>query len=505
MGNLAKTHIFIQIAILFSVAMLIPSIHAFLTDQSTTGRAFLYASLSGVLGLSFIVMALSNRNMQTISHRSQLLTLISLFTILPALLAIPFHEAHGNTSFSNAYLEMVSCLTTTGFRVFDPDRLNDSLHIWRAIVAWLGGFFMWCAAWAIFAPLNLGGYDHLSRGSTDVALSGAFSRKLRAEPGPRLISEFKRLFPIYVTITAICFLGLSFAGMATFDSMFYAMGVVSTSGITPTDLGWGDGAQAFGIEAVIFLILLTALSRNAYNGGFTKAAFEKMSTDRELKAGLILVCIVSLSLFLKNMIGPATISAGPDVENLAATLWGRAFTALSFLTTTGYVASGWAEAQFWSGLSGTGLILLGLCLIGGGVATTAGGIKLIRVIALMEHSRSEMLMLISPSQVLPARNGTIDVRLRTAMMAWVFFMMFALVLALILLGVAGFGLNFQEGLLLTVSALANTGPLHDVVGNMPQPLAQLDSGIHVLLVLAMVLGRLEILVFIALLNREIWR
>ena len=79
--------------------------------------------------------------------------------------------------------------------------------------------------------------------------------------------------------------------------------------------------------------------------------------------------------------------------------WGALFTVMSFLTTTGFASNSWGDAQQWSGLATSGLILMGLCLIGGGVATTAGGVKLLRVFALYRNGRHEMERLVHPSSV----------------------------------------------------------------------------------------------------------
>ena len=80
--------------------------------------------------------------------------------------AIPFYEAVGNTTFLNAWFEMVSCLTTTGATVYDnAGRLTPSLHLWRGLVGWLGGLLVWITAVSIFAPMNLGGFEVRATGA----------------------------------------------------------------------------------------------------------------------------------------------------------------------------------------------------------------------------------------------------------------------------------------------------------------------------------------------------
>ena len=114
----------------------------------------------------------------------------------------------------------------------------------------------------------------------------------------------------------------------------------------------------------------------------------------------------------------------------SAALWGGLFTALSFLTTTGFVSADWDAAQGWSGLPTPGLILMGLAMFGGGVATTAGGVKLLRVYALYKHGRREMRAAGPPAAPIGGgRSSRRRIRREGAFIAWIFFMLFALSIA----------------------------------------------------------------------------
>jgi trk system potassium uptake protein TrkH len=178
---------------------------------------------------------------------------------------------------------------------------------------------------------------------------------------------------------------------------------------------------------------------------------------------------------------------------------------LSFLTTTGFESAGWAQAQVWSGLSTPGLMLAGLAVIGGGVATTAGGVKLLRVYALYRHGEREMERLVHPNSV--GGSGVIARRLRRqgALVAWIFFMLFAMSIALVMLALSLTGLNFETTTVLAVSALSTTGPLAGIAAETPISWAGLGGAAQVILAAAMVLGRLETLAIIALLNPDFWR
>ncbi|NRB05118.1 MAG: TrkH family potassium uptake protein, partial [Rhodobacteraceae bacterium] len=185
-----------------SLAMLVPAVFAGITRELETGRAFLYTGLLGLILFGMIALTVRGRPRRRDAF-GPLIALFCAFTVLPVVLAVPFHEAVQNTSFFNAYLEMVSAMTTTGAPVFDdPSRLNEPLHLWRAQVAWLGGLLMWIAAAAIMAPLNLGGFEVTTRAepgrrpSYDATMAAPLAQT-------RITRAASALIPIYLGLTVL--------------------------------------------------------------------------------------------------------------------------------------------------------------------------------------------------------------------------------------------------------------------------------------------------------------
>jgi trk system potassium uptake protein TrkH len=180
-------------------------------------------------------------------------------------------------------------------------------------------------------------------------------------------------------------------------------------------------------------------------------------------------------------------------------------TVTSFATTTGYVSMDWASAQNWSGLSNPTLMLLGLAALGGGVASTAGGIKLFRAFALFQHGIRDLGHLSHPRVIDRPRRpgGRLD---RAAVTnAWVFTMLFLAALSVTLLALTLSGMQFDRALIGAISALANTGPAFPLVEQDPAAYAKLPTTARMLLCAAMVLGRIEVLAVVALLNPSWWR
>ena len=181
------------------------------------------------------------------------------------------------------------------------------------------------------------------------------------------------------------------------------------------------------------------------------------------------------------------------------------FTVMSFLTTTGFTSVSWGEAQAWSGLATPGLILMGLCLTGGGVATTAGGVKLLRVFALYRNGKREMERLVHPSSVSGADPMAKRLQKNGAFIAWIFFMLFALSLALVTILLAAAGVGFEDAIVIAISSLSTTGPLLEVGSETPIRLIELSGFAKVIFGAAMIIGRLETLAIIALLTSDLWR
>ncbi|MCL3883664.1 potassium transporter TrkG [Marivita sp. GX14005] len=488
---------------LASLAMLVPAIVALANDAHQDARSFFYSALVGLIFVALIGTALANRSHNRNAIR-QLLALLASFIVLPAVLAVPFYEALQTTSFLNAYLDMVSSLTTTGVPLFPAERLSMAEHLWRAQVGWMGGLLMWVAAAAILAPLNLGGFEVISLGEPGQDIVAGAARRDTANPASRLARSATVLVPTYSLLTLALWVLLLVSGDTPFIALTHAMSVMSTSGISPVGGPPGAGS-GFAGEAIIAVFLLFALSRMTFSQDTGRRDEAGLLHDPEFRLGLFIVALVPMTLFVRHFF--AALDVG-DQNNLIAGLrafWGAAFTVLSFLTTHGFVSVDWNEAQAWSGLETPGLILMGLALIGGGVATTAGGVKLLRVFALLASGMREVDRLVHPSSI--GRSGLVSRRTRRegAFIAWVFFMIFAITLAATTTGFAAFGIPFDRSLVLAVSTLSNCGPLIDMVQAGRVSLLDLGAGPKLVAALAMIMGRLEMLALVVILTPGLWR
>ena len=466
-----------------------------------SAQAFFYCALLTLIVATMIGIAAKDAKSDPRPHR-KLFSLLGAFLVLPVLLAIPFYESQGATRFLTAYVEMVSAFTTTGATFYDPGQLNGAEHVWRGLVGWAGGLLMWSAALAVFVPLNLGGYELTLH---DPALSRTIPDAARHEAtSSRLVRAIALMAPPYFSLTAVLFVVLLVAGEAPFTALIHAMSTLATSGISP--LGEGDTTQSGRLgEAAIALFLIFALSRATFGKG---VLFDQRATarnDPELRTAVALLTVVIAALFSRDLFGALQADGPPEMGAALRSLWGSAVTALSFLTTTGFVSGDWANARGWSGLETPGLVLMGLAIIGGGAATTAGGLKLLRVYTLVKHGQREVGRLIHPSSVGGAGRFSRHLRREGAFIAWVMFMLLVLSMAVVMLALAFFETEFEAALILTVAALSNTGPLVNHASDGAINLITLSEGAKLIFAIAMAVGRIETLALVALFNPQFWR
>ncbi|WP_299842817.1 TrkH family potassium uptake protein [uncultured Roseovarius sp.] len=487
-----------------ALAMFIPALHALVNEDHSVSRSFAY---SGILGMALVMvvgLAMSGRQRAGPSDLQNLLSLFMAFSALPLFLAVPFYEGLETTSFLNAYTEMVSCVTTTGATLFeDPRRLGDTLHLWRGMVGWAGGLLIWVSASAVLAPLNLGGFEVTATAEPGQG-ADATGRFERATAARRIQLITLQLAPIYIGLTGALWLLLLIGGDRPMVALIHAMSTLATSGISPIN-GVQNGTSGMTGEMVIFLFMLFALSRLTFSSDTITTARPGLNNDPEFRIGMLLVLGVPLLLFGRHWLGAADVNQVPDVQVALRALWGGIFTVLSFLSTTGFESADWEVSRNWSGLGTPGLILLGLSLVGGGVATTAGGVKLLRVYALYLNGRREMERLVHPSSVGRSSAGGRRIRRQGAFIAWIFFMLFALSVALVTVALALLGADFQEAIVLAIATISTTGPLTQVAAEDPINLLQLSTPAKLVMSAAMVLGRLETLAIIALFNPGLWR
>ncbi|MBO9472319.1 TrkH family potassium uptake protein [Shimia sp. R10_1] len=502
--RLSQIPLFVQMVLLCGALMYVPAAVALAQDDHFVSRSFFYSGTLVLFACTLIAMAIygTQGRVRTIDNLKALLMALG---VLPAVLALPMYETLGVVPYVDVYFEMVSSITTTGMTTYEPaSMLTDAVHLWRGIVGWIGGLLMWIAAAAVLAPLSLGGFEVTAMGEPGQVSAGQ-GHVQRARPMKRWSRAARALLPIYIGLTVALWIMLVVLGDRPIVGLMNAMATLSTSGIT-SGVGVQDSNSGIAGEMIIFLFMLFALSRGTFSSDTGAVRRNSLLQDPELRLGFLIVVIVPSMLFARHWFGALSEDEVSDPLAAIKALWGAMFMVMSFLTTTGVESSEWLLARDWSGLQTPGMILLALAMVGGGVATTAGGVKLLRVYALYVQGLGEMERLVHPNVVLGRkRAGARGLRRRGAVIAWVFFMLFALSIAVVSLLLALAGNSFEEAIILAVSALTTTGPLTQVAGEFPIAISSLGATEKLIICAAMIVGRLEALAVIALISPDLWQ
>lgn len=483
------------------LSMYVPMLFAIRLEDWLVARTYFYYTTVLLFVLAMIAVATSGYVARN-TARSYLLTVFAALITIPAILALPFNQLVGSISYFQAYFEMLSSLTTTGATLFnDSSSLPAPLHLARALTGWFGGFLMLVVALSIFAPLNIGGFEMFAADQTRQKSSLRFER---ADAAHRLTRYSRQIFPAYALVTAVLAFVLLVTGDRSLVAVSHAMSILSTSGISPVG-GLQGSTSGYVGEILMFIFLIFAISRHTLLHDRDGQALISLKADKEIYLMLTCVIVIPLLLFLRHWTGAFEVEAQKDISSAVSALWGGIFTVLSFLTTTGFESTAWGEARSWSGLGTTGLILMGLAIMGGGVATTAGGVKLLRIYALLKHGQREIERLSHPSSVGGSSSRERVIRREGAYVAWVFLMLFVISLAVIALSLSLTGMSFQDSLVFAVAGLSTTGPVVQMASDSGLGYAMITDTAKGILCVAMVLGRLEALAVIALLNPSFWR
>ncbi|MDP4075896.1 TrkH family potassium uptake protein [Acidovorax sp. A1169] len=419
-------------------------------------------------------------------HGVMLVSLV--WMLLPLAAALPLmlagHYIGRPMSFTHAYFEAVSGLTTSGSTVLSGlDTLPVSVNVWRTFLQWVGGMGILILAVAVLPLLGVGG-SQLFKAEAAGPLKDA---KLT----PRMTGTAKGLWGVYALFSVSCGLAYWLAGMAPLDALMHMFTTVSLGGLSSYDASFGHFQSPL-LEAIcIFFMLVASCNFALYFVAFRKGHWRGFWTDPELRATLFALTggglVVSLLLWAKGVYAP-----------LDALRHGM-FNTISLATTTGYAT---VDYLAWPVFAPVLMLLLS------GVATSAGstggGIKMVRMLILVKQARREMNRLVHPRAVQPVclGGGVVDNRVIFSVLAF-----------MLVYGGTVFGLSML--LLLTdldpvtafsaVLASVNcAGPGLGGVGPAANFAVLTDFQIWVC-TFAMLLGRLEILSFMALLTPSFWR
>jgi trk system potassium uptake protein TrkH len=439
--------------------------------------SFLITSFSGGL-LWFITR---NAKKDTITKREGLVVVCFTWVTISLFGTLPFLLSGTITSFTDAFFETMSGLTTTGASILtDVEAIPRSLHFWRSMTHWIGGMGIIVLSVAILPFLGIGGMQLYT-----AEMPGVTKDKLH----PRITETAKRLWGIYVLLTVVLTVLLVLGGMPLLDGLCHSFGTMATGGFSTKNAS--IGAYSPYIQYIIILFMILAGTNFTLHYLAMLGKLKKVWQNEEFRNYLYILFGVSL------VIGLLLIwKTGLGWENA---MRDALFQVVSIVTTTGYAT---ADYLVWPG--SLWFFIFVLMFIGGMAGSTGGGVKVVRQLLLFKNAGKELKRAIHPQGIIPVRLNHEAVSQDIIFKVMAFFQLYILVLVFGAMALSFLGLDFETAVGASISALGNIGPGLGKVGPTGNFAFIPDAG-KWLLSFMMLLGRLELFTVLILVSPYFWK
>ena len=437
------------------------------------------------VGLGLALSLVTRRFRRELKPRDGFILVTLSWALMSASAAIPLMIAMPQLSFTDAYFEAMSGLTTTGSTVLNHlDALPQSINLWRHILHWIGGIGIIVLVVAVLPLLGVGGMQ-LYKAETPGPLK---DEKLT----PRITETAKALWFTYLALTVVGVVALRVAGMSWFDAICHCMSAISLGGFSTHDVSVGF-FESFGVEIVLIVIMVVAsLNFSRHFLAFRSLSLAPYKSDSEGKAVLILL---GSSVVLVTALLWANGTYPSSMEGFRHSV----FNVVSIATTTGFVTE---DYEKWPAFLPVWLIFLSCITCSTG--STGGGIKMFRTLLLVRQARRELKLLVHPSAIIPIRIGGVAIPDRVAYSVLAFIFLYFGTILVLTFAMLATGLDLVSSFSAVVGSVNNVGPGLGAVGPSTN-FAGLTDAQTWISTAAMLIGRLEIFSVLVLFTATFWR
>ena len=463
--------------IILGLFMIVPILAQFIYRE--VDSSFFGASIVTIIFGTLFFLSNLDHDKKLNLQQAFLLTALSWLSIA-IFGSLPFVFSDINFSFTNAFFESMSGITTTGSTIISNlNEMPKGILLWRALLQWLGGIGIIIMAITLMPIMNVGGMQLFKISNNDS------SEKIL----PKSKEIAMRLIYIYSGLTTLCAMSYFIFGMSLFDSITHSMTTIATGGFSNYNESIGYFNNAYIEISAIFFILLGSLPFIAYIkfiNGNKMIFFNDIQIQTFFKVILGSIIILSMYLAFSNL----------DTFSFMAIL----FNIISILTGTGYV-----NAQFDNWGSFSLVLFLILMFIGGCAGSTTCGIKIFRIQILYSFIINSLKKIIYPKGifVLKYDQNPIDNKFISSIISFIYMYLIIFFFITALLSLTG--LDFITSISGAATAISNVGPgLGSIIGPNGD-FSSLPDASKWILSVGMILGRLELFAILVLFLPSFWR
>ncbi|CAD5374096.1 Trk system potassium uptake protein TrkH [Rubrivivax sp. A210] len=483
MGLLPVIALIGRIVTLFGLLMGVPLAFALVPHDPAESAFITSMGLTLALGLGMSLAA--RRFRRELQPRDGFLLVTLTWLLLPACGALPLLLAIPGLSFTDAYFEAMSGLTTTGATVLTGlEHLPLSINVWRCFMVLLGGLGIIVLVVAILPLLGVGAAQLFKSESAGPMKD----QKLT----PRIAETARGLWAVYFVLAIACMLAFRAAGMGWADAFMHMCSTMGLGGLAAYDASFG-AFDSPAIEAVaVFFMLLAGVNFALYFMVWRTRSLGVLLRDAEARVYLVLmlasVLLVAVFLWLQGV-----------YPSFAVALRHAAFNVVSIATTTGFATVDYAQWPMFAPV-----FMLLLCGFATCAGSTGGGIKLVRALLINKQALRELTRIVHPRAVVPVTFGGAAVPPQVMQSVLAFMLIYGLVTIAVSMLLLLSGLDVVTAVTAAIACINNTGPGLGQVGPAGnfQGLSDFQTWVCSY---AMLLGRLELLSVLVLFTPQFWR